>query len=214
MRDQDRKTSETKTKDGYTPRRERELIRQIKAGKKELLEDVIAHYYDEILRYVIWQIRDAESACDLTQEVFCRFIRRVDRYEYRNLRAYLYAAARNLCVDYWNDIPLSAGVPDFVVQSCLPVFILPEQADLFFQLHAAVYAGQLCECDRDVRVLCAASSGHGCRDRGGDGLRDPMLGTGGPGVKRELVGTGRTVYKQGGCSAAASGVSFSMRNRV
>ena len=95
MRDQDRKTSETK--DWYTPRRERELIRQIKAGKKELLEDVIAHYYDEILRYVIWQIRDPESACDLTQEVFCRFIRRVDRYEYRNLRAYLYAAARNLC---------------------------------------------------------------------------------------------------------------------
>lgn len=83
-----------------TFRRDRELIRQIQAGKKELLGEVIENYYEEILRYCVWQIRDAGDAYDLTQETFLRFIRYVDTYEYRNLRAYLYAIARNLCVDY------------------------------------------------------------------------------------------------------------------
>ncbi len=46
------------------PWREKELIRQIQAGNREPLGDLIAHYYDEILRFCVWQIRDTADALD------------------------------------------------------------------------------------------------------------------------------------------------------
>ena len=106
----DRIRGQTKTAYQNTPRRDRELIRRIQAGNKELLGELIGYYYDEILRFCIWQIRDTGDTYDLTQETFYRFIRSVDTYEYRNLRAYLYAIARNLCVDYQREekpVPVS-----------------------------------------------------------------------------------------------------------
>lgn len=81
--------------------KDKEIIRQIQNGNRNLLNEIIEKYYDEILRFCIYQIRDVASSYDLTQETFLRFIRCVDTYEYRNLKAYLIAIARNLCVDYW-----------------------------------------------------------------------------------------------------------------
>lgn len=81
---------------------DKEIIRRIQQGNKELLRDVIEKYYDEILRFCIYQIKDPAYACDLTQETFYRFIRCVDTYQYKNLKKYLIAIARNLCVDYWH----------------------------------------------------------------------------------------------------------------
>lgn len=78
------------------------LIQQIQSGRKELLNDVIEKYYDEVLHFCIYQVHDNTSAYDLTQETFYRFIRCVDTYQYRNLKAYLIRIARNLCIDYWN----------------------------------------------------------------------------------------------------------------
>lgn len=80
---------------------DKELIRQIQSGHKELLNDVIQRYYEDILHFCIYQIRDVSYAYDLTQETFYRFIRCVDTYQCRNLKAYLIRIARNLCIDYW-----------------------------------------------------------------------------------------------------------------
>lgn len=82
---------------------DKEIIKQIQSGRKELLHDVIERYYDDILRFCIYQLRDVSYAYDLTQETFYRFIRCVDTYQYKNLKAYLVQIARNLCVDYWHD---------------------------------------------------------------------------------------------------------------
>lgn len=79
---------------------DKEIIRQIQHGHKELLQDVIEKYYDEVLHFCMYQIRDTADAYDLTQETFCRFIRCVDTYECRNLKGYLLTIARNLCMDY------------------------------------------------------------------------------------------------------------------
>lgn len=79
---------------------DKDIIRQIQHGHKELLSDVIEKYYDEILRFCIYQIKNTASAYDLTQETFCRFICSVDTYKYRNLKGYLLTIARNLCMDY------------------------------------------------------------------------------------------------------------------
>lgn len=80
---------------------DKELIRQIQSGHKELLNDVIQRYYEDILHFCIYQIHDVSYAYDLTQETFYRFIRCVDTYQCRNLKAYLIRIARNLCIDYW-----------------------------------------------------------------------------------------------------------------
>lgn len=82
--------------------KDKEIIQQIQSGHKELLNDVIERYYDDILHFCMYQIHDATYAYDLTQETFYRFIRCVDTYQYKNLKAYLIRIARNLCVDYWH----------------------------------------------------------------------------------------------------------------
>lgn len=79
----------------------KKLIQQIQRGNKELLNTVIEKYYDEILHFCVYQVKDVSTSYDLTQETFYRFIRSVDRYEYGNLKGYLLTIARNLCVDYW-----------------------------------------------------------------------------------------------------------------
>lgn len=64
------------------------------------MDCIIEKYYDEILKYCMYETRKNETAYDLTQETFYRFIRSVEHYEHRNLRAYLYAIARNICIDH------------------------------------------------------------------------------------------------------------------
>lgn len=81
--------------------KDKKLIQQIQKGNKELLNIVIEKYYDEILHFCIYHIKDVSASYDLTQETFYRFLRSVDHYEFRNLKGYLLTIARNLCVDYW-----------------------------------------------------------------------------------------------------------------
>ena len=84
---------------------EREKLRKIKRGHQEYIEefteDMIRKYYDEILHFCVYQLHDVDSAYDITQETFLRFIKNMDKLEYRNLKGYLLTVARNLCVDYW-----------------------------------------------------------------------------------------------------------------
>lgn len=81
--------------------KDKEIIRQIQCGHREYLNNIVERYYDEILHFCIYQLKDVPSAYDITQETFYRFIKTVDNYEYRNLKGYLLTIARNLCVDYW-----------------------------------------------------------------------------------------------------------------
>lgn len=80
---------------------EREKFKRIRQGHREFLGDFITGYYDEVLRFCIYYIRDVDSAYDITQETFLRFIKNVDSLEYKNLKGYLLAVARNLCADCW-----------------------------------------------------------------------------------------------------------------
>lgn len=80
---------------------DRTLIHEIQKGNKELLGEVARRYYGDIYRFCAYLTGNVQDAADLAQETFCRFIRYVDGYRFRNLRAYLYAVARNACMDYF-----------------------------------------------------------------------------------------------------------------
>lgn len=80
--------------------REDELIRQIKQGRRECLNELVEMYYPAILRYCMWHMPDLESAQDATQETFLKLVRFIDRYSHKGqFRAYLYKIAANTCID-------------------------------------------------------------------------------------------------------------------
>lgn len=64
------------------------------------IEDFIRQNYDEIYKYCYWKVRNTLDAEDLTQEVFLRFVKNLDRYTDKGKpKALLYTIARNLCIN-------------------------------------------------------------------------------------------------------------------
>lgn len=115
---------------------DRTLIHEIQKGKKELLEEVIERYYGDIYRFCTYLTGNAQDGADIAQETFCKFIRYVDNCRCRNLKAYLYAMARNACMDYFRgqavhvpfeEAPQAAGAEEGYVRAELG-------SDLFMQL--------------------------------------------------------------------------------
>ncbi len=81
---------------------DKELITKVHNGNKEALNQIADRYYDEIYRFCLYLTGKETDSYDITQEVFLRFIKYVDSYEYRNLKGYLLIIARNLCRDYFH----------------------------------------------------------------------------------------------------------------
>ena len=80
---------------------DKELIRKVHNGNKEALNIIIDKYYDEIYRFCFYLTGYETDSYDITQEVFLKFIRYVDSYQYKNLKGYLLIIARNLCYDFF-----------------------------------------------------------------------------------------------------------------
>lgn len=57
--------------------------------------------YEKLYRYCYMKTRHPQTAEDLTQETFLRFLRGHDACELKRNAAYLYTIARNLCIDFY-----------------------------------------------------------------------------------------------------------------
>lgn len=80
--------------------REDELIKQIKHGRRECLDELVKLYYPVVLRYCMWHMPDRESAQDATQETFLKLVRFINHYSHRGqFKAFLYRIAANACTD-------------------------------------------------------------------------------------------------------------------
>ena len=80
---------------------DKELIHKVHNGDKESLNAIVRKYYDEIYRFCLYLTGQETDSYDIAQEVFLKFIRYVDSYQYKNLKGYLLMIARNACYDYF-----------------------------------------------------------------------------------------------------------------
>jgi len=66
------------------------------------VEILIKKYYRDIYTYCFCRVEDRQTAQDLTQEVFLRFLQNLDSYEHTGkLKNYLYVTAGNLIKDHY-----------------------------------------------------------------------------------------------------------------
>lgn len=81
---------------------EKELIYRIQHGEKELLEELIQKYYDNIYRFCYYKTGNASISYDLTQETFLRLIKYMENYEHKGkLKNYIVTIAINVCNSYF-----------------------------------------------------------------------------------------------------------------
>lgn len=62
--------------------------------------------YDKLYRYCYMKTKHQQTAEDMTQEIFLRFLEAHSYQEMGKQMAYLYTIARNLCIDYYRMQPV------------------------------------------------------------------------------------------------------------
>jgi RNA polymerase sigma-70 factor, ECF subfamily len=81
----------------------RELIRRAQARDPSAISELYGHYAGLVLRYLLVRVAEPELAQDLTQEVFIKIIGGIERFEYRDEKAFLgwiYTIAANTLHSY------------------------------------------------------------------------------------------------------------------
>ena len=71
--------------------------------------------YDKIYRYCYFKVQSRETAEDITQETFLRFLENKTYKDTGKSLHYLYTIARNLCIDEYRrqkDEPLENEIPE------------------------------------------------------------------------------------------------------
>jgi RNA polymerase sigma-70 factor (ECF subfamily) len=87
------------------------LTQRAQQGDVDALEELCAREWKPIYTVLFHIVGDPTEAQDLTQEVFLRALRSLDRYEDRGIpfRAYLMTIARNLARNHWRSLRWQAG---------------------------------------------------------------------------------------------------------
>lgn len=68
---------------------------------KDKIDALIQENYMSIYKYCFYHVHNRDVAQDITQDVFLKFIKEIERYrEYGKLKNYLYVIARNSIRDY------------------------------------------------------------------------------------------------------------------
>lgn len=84
----------------------------------------INEQYDKIYRYCYLRVRQRETAEDITQETFLRYLEHTQYHSLNKTLEILYTIARNLCIDYFRksnaealpeDSPSSENIEDKVL---------------------------------------------------------------------------------------------------
>lgn len=78
-----------------------ELLLGFQQGDAQAFEKLLQRYRDPIFAFILRSTRDADRAKDLTQDVFLRVVQRSDQFQAKaKFSTWLYAIARNICIDH------------------------------------------------------------------------------------------------------------------
>ena len=81
--------------------REQQILHKIKKGDQQALNAFIRDLYPSVYSFAFHKMQGDDSAKDITQEVFVRFIRQLPMYHSQGKTLhYLYRITSNLCHDY------------------------------------------------------------------------------------------------------------------
>lgn len=92
-------------------RQEEEIFKKLKNGDSAAIDELIKLYYNDILRYCCFRLRDRAAAEDAVQETFLKVFRFLKNYRHQGkFRAFLYQVAANTCTDFmrkkhWEMLP-------------------------------------------------------------------------------------------------------------
>ena len=105
----------------------------------------IREHYDKIFKYCQSRISSRETAEDITQETFLRFLEHPE-YQGKHALQYLYTIARNLCVDEYRRQPTDPLPEDIAEEHS-------QESDWIDRLALRAVLDQLPDEDREIIVL-------------------------------------------------------------
>jgi RNA polymerase sigma-70 factor (ECF subfamily) len=78
------------------------LVKRAKQGDEAAFAEIYTRNHDAIYTYIYFRVEEADTAEDLTGEVFLRVVEKIDGFTYRGrpILAWLYTIARNLVIDH------------------------------------------------------------------------------------------------------------------
>ncbi|MGC8777335.1 MAG: RNA polymerase sigma factor [Candidatus Caldatribacteriaceae bacterium] len=84
------------------PQEDREIVREVLNGKKELFELLVHRYEDKIFNYVYYLVKQRQEAEDLAQTTFVKAFFALRQYNHAyEFSTWIYSIARNVCLDYF-----------------------------------------------------------------------------------------------------------------
>jgi len=87
-------------------KQERQLIQAAQRGNEQALGQLYDAYVDRIYRYILYRVNNAETAEDLTSDVFLRVVEGLPGYQDREIPflAWLYRIAHARLVDHYRQV--------------------------------------------------------------------------------------------------------------
>jgi RNA polymerase sigma-70 factor (ECF subfamily) len=82
---------------------ESHLIRQAQAGDRSAFAALYDRHQPDVYSYLYYRVSDQSIAEELTAEVFCRMVEKIEHFQHRGkpILAWLYTIARNLLADHY-----------------------------------------------------------------------------------------------------------------
>lgn len=78
-----------------------EIISSVKEGKVQNFEILINRYKKKIINFVFRMILDYDEAQNITQEVFLKIYKNIEKYrEKNNFQSFIYTVAKNMTLNY------------------------------------------------------------------------------------------------------------------
>ena len=80
---------------------EKELVKRFQNGEKEVFNELVIRYQGKIYNLVYKYVSNAETARDLSQEIFIKAFRALPNFKRQSaFYSWLYRIATNLCIDF------------------------------------------------------------------------------------------------------------------